>query len=419
METISRRRFLQLTGGAVVASQTVPMWLRLGPAGASPGPAQGRKLLVVLLNGGNDGLNTVIPYGMGAYHDARPGIRYSPEEVLTLPGNTEVGLNPSLAALHRLYGEDKVAVVQGVGYDQPTLSHFDSMDVWQSGDPTLATTTGWLGRYLDRSPAGPGSVIRAVAIGNELPLALRGEAESGVAIPSYSGFRFYDGSDGDPTSEPYRLHEAYLGCTDAPLGGRPAEALLTASARTVTAVRAVNEMADPKAKPPRTLAEQVGLALGLLRSDLGVEVAFVTLGGFDTHAAEQSSHPALLAELDAAVGHFTTEVAKTPNPGDYLLMTFSEFGRRVTENGAGGTAGTDHGTAAPLFVVGDAVAGGLYGEHPRLDAAGLDENGNLIRTVELREVYSTIIEGWLGGATAAEVLDTRPAHGLAPVPFLP
>jgi uncharacterized protein (DUF1501 family) len=411
---LSRRRFLQLAGGGLAAYSTSPMWLRLGPAGAEPAPAAGRKLVVLLLEGGNDGLNTLIPYGSSAYYAARPALAYKPEAVLKLPDSTFVGLNPNLPTLAQLYGEQKVAVVQGVGYDKPDLSHFASMDIWQTGSPTHAASTGWLGRYLDRSPEA-GGVVRAVAIGNSLPIALQGAEEAGVAVPSFAGFTFYDGGDGDPASEPYRLHETFLRCSEATLEGAPAQAYLGSARKTVTAVRAINRLGDPAAPPPATLAEQMAMAVTLLASDLGVEIAFLTLGSFDDHAAEQSNHPKLLKQVDDAIARFRADVTAKGNPGDYLLMTFSEFGRRVAEDGS---AGTDHGTAAPMFVVGDGVAGGLYGEHPGLDASALDENKNLVRSVEFREVYATVLDGWLRRVPSADILGTMPGDGLHPVSFL-
>lgn len=422
-QTVSRRQFLEVAGGALAVYTTSPLWLRLGAAGAEPVPAAGRKLLVVLMEGGNDGLNTVVPYGRPAYFEKRQTIAYKPEQIIKLSDSTEVGLAPQLAKLAKLYEGRKVGIVQGVGYDDPNLSHFASMDIWQTGRPKHDMATGWLGRYLDRTPA-RGSVIRAVSIGNRLPTALVGAEESGVAVPSFNGFTFFDGSDADPASEPYRLHEAFLQFGEGSLADPPAQALLDSERHTVQAVRAIQKLADPKAgeghqPPPRqggapaTLAEQVAMAVKLLSSDLGVEIAFVSLGGFDNHAAENTQHPKLLTQVDDAIDRFMTDVAATGKPGDYLLMTFSEFGRRVEEDGS---TGTDHGTAAPLFVVGDAVAGGLYGEQPSLTV--LDKNKNLIRTVDYREVYSTVLDQWLQQVPAREVLGTKPADGLHPVEFL-
>jgi uncharacterized protein (DUF1501 family) len=409
--TLSRRQFLEVAGGALALYTTSPLWLRLGAAGAEPAPAEGRKLLLLLMEGGNDGLNTVVPYGQPAYFEKRKTLAYKPDKILKLSDSTEVGLAPELAKLARHYEARKVGIVQGVGYDKPNLSHFESMDIWQTGRPKHDLATGWLGRYLDHSPAGS-SVVRAVAIGNRLPTVLSGAEQSGVAVPSFNGFTFFDGSDSDPASEPHRLHEAFLAFGDAALDDPPARALLASDRATVNAVRAIQKLGDPRSKPPATLADQVSMAVKLLSSDLGVEVAMVSLGGFDNHAAENNSHPKLLTQVDDAIDRFVTDVAATGKAGDYLLMTFSEFGRRVEEN----SSGTDHGTAAPLFVVGDGVAGGLYGEQPSLTA--LDNNKNLIRTVDFREVYSTILDGWLGKVPAAEVLATLPGDGLHPVGFL-
>ncbi|MGH9010414.1 MAG: DUF1501 domain-containing protein, partial [Acidimicrobiia bacterium] len=319
---------------------------------------------------------------------------------------------PTLPKLAKHYEARKVGIVQGVGYDEPNLSHFKSMDIWQTGRPKHDLATGWLGRYLDHSPPGA-SVVRAVAIGNRLPTVLAGAEQSGVAVPSFNGFTFFDGSDADPASEPHRLHEAFLQFADAPLTDEPAKALLASERATVQAVRAIQKLGDPKAKPPATLAEKVSMAMKLLSSDLGVECAMVSLGGFDHHAAQKGSHAKLLTEVDNAIDQFMTDAAATGKAGDYLLMTFSEFGRRVEEDGS---AGTDHGTAAPLFVVGEGVAGGLYGEQPSL--TNLDNNKNLIRTVDFREVYATVLDGWLRRVPAAEVLGTKPADGLHPVGFL-
>ena len=409
---LSRRQFLEVAGGALALYTTSPLWLRLGPAGAEPSPAEGRKLLLLLMEGGNDGLNTLVPYGQSAYFEKRKTLAYKPEEILKLGDSTMVGLAPMLPKLAKLYEARKVGVVQGVGYDKPNLSHFESMDIWQTGRPKHDISTGWLGRYLDRTPGGA-SVVRAVAIGNRLPTALVGGEQSGVAVPSFNGFTFFDGSDADAASDPHRLHEAFLAFADAPLTDGPARALLASERATVQAVRAIQKLGDPKAKPPATLAEKVSMAMKLLASDLGVEIAMVSLGGFDNHAAEKNNHPKLLTEVDNAIDQFMTDAAATGKAGDYLLMTFSEFGRRVEEDGS---SGTDHGTAAPLFLVGDGVAGGLYGEQPSL--TNLDGNKNLIRTVDFREVYSTVLDGWLRKVPAAEVLGTKPADGLHPVGFL-
>jgi uncharacterized protein (DUF1501 family) len=415
---MTRRDFLQTSGTLAAAGVTAPIWLRLGKvldAEAALPTASSRKLIVLLLSGGNDGLNTVVPYGLGGYYSARPTIAVSPSQALKLHDSTVVGLHPNLTNLHALYEQGQVAVLQGLGYDNPDLSHFSSMDIWQTGSPTHAFGTGWLGRYLDATPS-MGGPVRAVAVGNLLPQALVGASTAGVAIPSFGAFRFVDGADTDATTDGYRLHQAFLRCcasasteTDPVL-----QWLLDAETNTVNAVREVAQLkADPSG--PASLADAVQMAMGLLSSDLGTDIAFLTLASFDEHAFNGGEHSQLLAQVDAAIGRFASVAATTAFPDTYLLCTVSEFGRRVAENG---DRGTDHGTAAPQFVVGRRVAGGLYGAQPLVDTPHLDTFGNLLRQLELREMYATLIDGWLGGASSQQVLGYDSTSGLTPVPFL-
>jgi uncharacterized protein (DUF1501 family) len=415
---ITRRDFLQVSTTLTAAGITAPIWLRLGDvmaAEAAAPTAASRKLIVLLLSGGNDGLNTVVPYGQGAYYSARPSIAVPPSQALKLHDSTTVGLNPDLANLHTLYEQGQVAILQGIGYDNPDLSHFSSMDIWQSGSPTHAYGTGWIGRYLDATPdrAGP---VRAVAVGNLLPQALVGASTAGVAIPSFGAFQFVDGADVDTSGDGFRLHQALLrSCAGASSETDPVlQWLLTSETSTVTAVRDVAHLqADPGG--PASLADAVQMAMAMLSSDLGTDIAFLTLASFDEHGFNGDMHNRLLQQVDAAIGRFAAVAATTAYPDTYLLCTFSEFGRRVAENG---DRGTDHGTAAPQFVVGRRVAGGLYGAQPLVDPPHLDANGNLVRQLELRELYATLIDGWLGGASSQQILGYSSTSGINPVPFL-
>jgi uncharacterized protein (DUF1501 family) len=391
-----------------------PAWLDVAAMHASAAgqtPATGRKLLVMLLAGGNDGLNTVVPFGNGDYYSKRPIINIPQAKVLPLPGAPGIGLHPGLAKLQSLYQQGRVAIVQGVGYDRPDLSHFGSMDIWQSGNPTNRQASGWLGRYLDRTP-GRGGAFRAVSIGNSLPKLLTGETTAGIAISSLGDFHFADGAD-TPGTDAARLHQGYLDCCSGATGDPATDALLSGGRTTVGAVRSIAALARASAPGGATFADQVATAMTLLTSDLGVEIAMVTLGSFDDHAAENPNHDRLLGLVDAAIARYHDLAVATGSPERFLLMTFSEFGRRVNEDGSGGT---DHGTAAPMLLVGDGLAGGLYGAQPSLSA--LDPNGNMMRAVEMREVFSTVIEGWLGGPSAAQILGYGPGDGIHPVRFL-
>jgi uncharacterized protein (DUF1501 family) len=300
---ITRRHFLRLGGTIGAATVLAPAWLNateLRAAAAGQAPATGRKLVVMLLAGGNDGLNTVVPFGNGDYYSKRPVINIPQAKVLPLPGAPGIGLHPSLATLQSLYRQGRVAIVQGVGYDRPDLSHFGSMDIWQSGNPATRQASGWLGRYLDRTP-GRGGAFRAVSIGNSLPKLLTGETTAGIAISSLGGFHFADGAD-TPGSDAARLHQGYLDCCSGATGDPATDALLSGGRTTVGAVRSIAALAKANSPSTATLADQVATAMTLLTSTLGVEIAMVTLGSFDDHAAENPNHDKLLGFVDAAIG---------------------------------------------------------------------------------------------------------------------
>jgi uncharacterized protein (DUF1501 family) len=416
---LTRRRFLGLGAGAAMAGATLPLLSpsRLLEALAAGGaPAGTHKLLVMFLSGGNDGLNTVVPYGIGTYYSKRPTIAIPASKVLTLPGTTQLGLHPNLVNLQSLYNKNQVALMLGAGYDNPDLSHFASTDIWMTGSPTHAYGTGWLGRWLDLS-ADNGSAIRAVSVGYYMPLLLMGDTKQGVVVPGPFGFAFADGRDNVTTSHAYRMHSAWS--RSATPATTPTDPIVAAEERgtrtTVQAVRDVQSLGATATHDPYTLADQVTYAVSLLDSTLGVDIAFVDIGGFDDHNAENPNHDARLKDVDNAIGAFSSAVAATTHPADFMMMTFSEFGRRVDEDGS---AGTDHGTAAPHFVIGPSVKGGMYGQQPALDTANLDPYGNMKRQIEFREIYITVLDKWLQGATSAQVLNHTAGDGLNPVAFL-
>lgn len=416
---LSRRRFLGMGATATIAGVTLPLWLHgllFEAAGGGGAPVGRHKLLLMYLAGGNDGLNTVVPYGMSAYYGMRSSIAIPASAVLPLPGSSTLGLHPSLSTVHDLFSKGQVAVLLGVGYDNPDLSHSGSSDVWMTGSPTHAVSTGWLGRWLDIAPAGD-SPIRAVSIGYSLPEVLVGASQQGTTIPGVNGFAFYDGRDGDPRSQAYRLHSAWARCASP--ASAPADAMTAAQESgvraTVACVRAVQSLGPSNAPDPTTAADQVRLAVTLLDSALGVDIAVVTLSGFDDHYAENRNHDVLLKQVDDAVAAFSTATGSTGHAADFLMMTFSEFGRRVAEDGAGGT---DHGTAAPLFAIGAPVIGGLYGEQPGIEPANLDVNGNMVRAIDFREAYITLLDRWLQGPTSADVLGHSAGDGLTPIAFV-
>jgi uncharacterized protein (DUF1501 family) len=409
---LTRRRLIQAAGGAAAAHALLPAVARVGGAyaktSAHPGAAERNRLVVIHLNGGNDGLNTVIPTGGPAYdvyRKVRPALAYAPGQTLPLdlPGDRDhdLGLNAKLATLHRLYRDGRVAIVQGVDYPDHSYSHFTSGDIWHSGEPGRAPDSGWLGRHLDRVGVANGE-LRGVGVGYELPLMLRGRAEGGVAISSVAAMRFGDGSGAVADAR----HDA-LALFDHHAASEPLRRLAGVGAR--QAVDLVDVLARvPAAKSSGSyFADAMLTARTLLGLDLGVECVYLGTGGYDTHTDQKAAHERLLADLDLALESFFLGTAKGKPLGigalpaalaaRTVVMVISEFGRRIGENGTGSGAGTDHGAATPVLLVGPKgrLGAGLHGEHPSLGTTKLPAD-NLLMTVDLRRVYRSVLEQWLG-----------------------
>ncbi|SNS72477.1 Uncharacterized conserved protein, DUF1501 family [Asanoa hainanensis] len=403
MDPMTRRRFLRASGvvgaGALAAgaagigisellSTSTPETREQAPTHA--------KLVIVTLYGGNDGLNTVIPYADPAYYRARPELAYPQEKVLRL--DTALALNPVLPGLHRLWQSRQLAIVAGVGYPRPDRSHFRSMDIWQTANPARPVRTGWVGRWLDGTAA---PVEAAVSFESVLPPLLAGATRSGACI-SVGGLAL-----------PSSLTTTMIGALGQP---QPGESALQARAalsyadlvKMDTMVREASAAtSSPSAAsdhPPATgtggsnsLAAQLGLVARCVEAGVPTSVYSVSLGGFDTHAQERVGHEMLLRELDTALTSFVDRMATTANGQRVSVLVYSEFGRRVRANSSDGT---DHGTAGPVFVAGPRVAGGLYGEQPGL--RDLDD-GDLKATMDFRDVL---------GAALSTVLGAEPARYL-------
>jgi uncharacterized protein (DUF1501 family) len=403
---LTRRQLIAAGAGAAAAHAVLPAVARVGEAfgetRAAPHTRTRNRLVVIHLDGGNDGLNTVVPTSGRAYdvyRKVRPALAYKPSQTLRLTGN--LGLNARLRTLHRLYRDDRVAIVQGVDYPDHSYSHFTSADVWHSGEPGRAATSGWLGRHLDRAGVGAGE-LRGVGIGRELPLMLRGTKTSGIEIASIASARFSDGTSAVAHARHDALalfgHHArddalrrHLG-----LGARQAVDLVDVLGKVPAAKSTGNPLADAMLTA-RTL-------LGL---DLGVEVVFVRAGGYDTHTEQKARHEQLLGTLDAALEAFFygTSADRPVGAGGALpvrlasrttVVVLSEFGRRIGENGTGGGAGTDHGASAPVFVIGPRgrIRHGLHGDTPPLGTAAAPAD-NLVMTTDVRRLYATLLDDWL------------------------
>jgi uncharacterized protein (DUF1501 family) len=370
-------------------------------AAKTNGVANDRVLVMIQLAGGNDGLRTVIPLQDPRLHDLRPKLAaMSVDQALPITG--DLGLNQSLKGVKTLWDQGKVAIVDGVGYPNPTFSHFESIRVWETGDPTRRQVDGWLGRTLASSYDSFGHQLTGCACGaTNVPGALRDLQATLTVIDSQKTFGFGGGRDVETA-----VGALYQG-TPGIYGALFDTAIATAR-ESITTLRTSEASYQPGAtysdqaqlvySSKNQLAAALQLAAELITTGTGVKLLHVTLGGFDTHYTELARHDDLMGYLDAAVGAFYQDLAAHGAADRVLIATWSEFGRRPRENASGGT---DHGAAAPLILIGDPVKGGVYGAAPSL--ADLDATGNLRYQVDFRSVYQEILGAHLG-ADPKEIL---------------
>jgi uncharacterized protein (DUF1501 family) len=402
----TRRQFLTQTlraSSLVALGSAVPQFVARTAQAAAPG--KDNILVVLEMTGGNDGLNTVIPYADDLYHKARPTLRQTRETVIRL--DDHVGLHPGMQGLRPMWEAGQLAVVQGVGYPNPDRSHFEAMDIWQSADPKRLAKTGWLGRAAVEFKGGSGGVPLLQIGAGKLPLALAGAPGGAVSVNDQSSFRLEVNGGGAAERKARRRLLAEL---SAPAGKSAGDDLASfvrrRQAQTLTAVETLRELLEGRGALPRGgsgLSAKLQLVAGLIARGFGTRVFYVSLDGFDTHAGQGPAHQALLAELAGSVGGFFRALKEGGHDRRVRLMTFSEFGRRVYENGS---RGTDHGAASCLFVAGPSVKGGVVGAHPSLKDLDV---GDLKHHTDFRRVYATMLDGWLGCDSKA-VLGARWEH---------
>ena len=351
-----------------------------------------RALVVVQLGGGNDALNTVVPYGDGLYYDWRPDVRIEPDQVLHV--DDQFGFNPSMGPVKALWDEGKVAVVNGVGYPSPNRSHFRSMDIWHTAESVGIGDSGWLGRTIRELDPKAENVLAGVNFGRGLPRALSckgvpvasvGDLETYGLLPDIKeqGAREYALEAFSYIYGSAMAHDEvsqFIGQTglDALRG---ADILRSAPGKYSSSV----EYADtPIAQSMRNIAQ-------VLMADLGTRVYYAQHGSFDTHAGQIDSHAKLWTDTSNALGDFMADIKEHDLEDEVLVLVFSEFGRRIQDN----SAGTDHGSGGVSFVIGGPVNGGFYGEYPSLKEEDHLE-GDLHFNTDFRSIYSTIAERWLG-----------------------
>ncbi|MBU2664168.1 DUF1501 domain-containing protein [Actinoplanes bogorensis] len=390
MDTITRRRFLIASGVAAGAAGATAFGLHEILATAGDGDPAAKTLVLVTLYGGNDGLNTVIPYGDPALAAARPDFAYGENELLDL-GQGEA-LNPGMPGLHKLFGEDRLAVVRGVGYPKPNRSHFQSMDIWQTAQPDRPGTTGWLGRWLDVAGGDPRLAISFEPV---LPPLLAGATSAGATVPG-GELKLPNGVT------PQLLNQiGKSDPSDSPALARAA-ACFSDLSRVRDLVSAPLAESDDDTEAPATatggaappLDQQLALVARCIEANVATRVYSVSLGGFDLHADGKDAQKSLLAKLDKALAAFATRMAGK----NVVTAVYSEFGRRVKANASDGT---DHGTASNVFLLGDGITGGLHGEPPNL--TDLDD-GDLKFTTDFRDIYAMLLADVLG-SDPAQVLD--------------
>ncbi|KRT77811.1 MAG: hypothetical protein XU14_C0005G0055 [Armatimonadetes bacterium CSP1-3] len=406
---MTRREFVKKGLTIVAVGMTAPSFLTrtalalnnpwdLAQAQSRPGTPDENILVVVQMGGGNDGLNTLVPFTEDAYYRARPTLAVPQKDVLRVTDT--LGLHPNLGKVKGLYDKGAMAVIQGVGYPNPSRSHFKSMEIWHTADPEgRVVRYGWIGRYFDSKCPVCEQPTVGVNVGPAMPLALKAESGNGVTLETPETFQWMPSMNGIGEKEEMELFRLL----NAPATNEPGTIDFlrhTAMNAVISSERvreAVGKYKGGIEYPNNRLGYGLKLIAQMIAGNLSTKVYYANMTGFDTHAAQRGVHEALLRELAEGVEAFYRDLEAQGNADRVLVLAFSEFGRRVAENGS---AGTDHGMAAPMFVFGKRIKGGLYGQHPSL--TDLVE-GDLKHAIDFRSVYATVLDKWLG-ADPAKIL---------------
>lgn len=415
----TRREFLRSTLLGASATWTVPLFvertfgqLHEAAKDLAIQPVTGKDdtiLVVLQLAGGNDGLNTLVPYADDLYHKARPRLAKAGKDLITL--DDHFGLNSAMPFLGSLFKEGQLGIVQGVGYPNPNRSHFVSTSIWETADPANRANTGWLGRYFDNSCPGADPTV-GISFNKSQPESFRAHQNPGVCLNTPELYRWIHGGGEKAQAEQFfaDLNQPHGEDNDGPVdgasidmpaGGKPGgiagESNLAFLERVALDARVSSKSILEIAARHKTtvnydgtpVARNLNLVSRMIAGGMPTRVYYVSHGGFDTHNQQVNSHDRLLGQLDSALKSFFADLKQQGNDHRVVLMTFSEFGRRVAENAS---AGTDHGKASCLFVAGPAVKGGLHGKHPSLTELS---QGDLAHTVDFRSVYGSLLGDWL------------------------
>ncbi len=388
---MKRGRFLvgSLAGISVVANadHVFARALAAAPLPGLPG-ADDRCLVLVNLQGGNDGLNCVVPHGDPDYYRLRPSLAVSPSAVLAI--DSQLGLNPSMTSFKALYDKGMVAIVQGVGYPNPDHSHFRSTEIWQTAAPERYEHTGWIGRYLDAAALPKDNLFNGVSLAPILPEVMVGMTVDVPAIASEAAYGLrIDRNAAQRTEYATLVRDERLPFA-SPYLARVMEIEDRSQRGSEELPRLLAGYTTNASYPATPLGRSLALAAQIVGSNIGTRVLYVQHGSFDTHVNQVAVQNRLLGEFSDAIKAFYDDLAAHGNDNRVLTMTFSEFGRRIEENASGGT---DHGEASPLFLIGGGTKSGVYGSSPDLTATNM---GNVRFTLDFRSVYATVLERWLG-----------------------
>ena len=378
---IKRKEFLQI-GSLASAAFMMPKFLKAfeKPMMVPPG---NKVVVVIQFSGGNDGLNTVIPVRNDIYYKGRPGLGIAKDKALAI--TDEVGLNPALEAIKGLYDDGSLGILNNVGYPNPDRSHFRSMDIWQSASASSEyINTGWVGRYLDAQCKGCDKPTQAMELDDVLSLALKGEESKGLAFKDPK--KLFNTSNGKYFKDINASHQS---------GEETVDYLYKTMSETISSADYIFEQskAHPSGEtyPGTELGRDLKTIASLIFSDINTKVYYVSLGSFDTHVNQENQQKRLFTELNDAVKAFTSDLKKNNRFNDVLMMTFSEFGRRVAQNASGGT---DHGTANNMFFIsGGLKQKGVLNAMP--DLTDLND-GDLKHKIDFKNVYATVLNKWLG-----------------------
>jgi len=399
---MTRREFIQKGLTIVAMGSTAPSFLTrtalvmanpfdIAQVTSRPGVPDDNILVVVQMGGGNDGLNTLVPLNDDAYYRARPRLAIPRREVIQV--SSEFGLHPKMGKFKEMLDRGVAAVIQGVGYPNPSRSHFKSMEIWHTADPEgRVMRVGWIGRYFDSKCPVCVEPTAGVNVGSSMPLAMRADGGQGVALENPDTFQWMPSLEGVGAREERELFKLL----NAPAPNEPgtidflrhtAMNAVLSSERVREAVRQYKGGID---YPNNRFSYSMRLIAQMIAGRLPTKVYYAHMTGFDTHASQQGVHDTLLEQLSTGVDAFYRDLEVQGNADRVLVVAFSEFGRRVAENGSGGT---DHGTAAPMFVFGKRVRPGIHGRQPSLTDL---TDGDLRHGVDFRSVYATVLDRWLG-----------------------